>query len=106
MSIWPSFEDALGFLFCLGAFVVVVAPLYLMLRFLVMLTRNYYGFDAGDAEADAGPPLRICQGCHNTVLETDFTHCPYCGRPLPPAAAAPATSEVEAAAWPDDAPRL
>lgn len=106
MPSWPSFESTLSCLYCLVAFVVVVAPLYLMLRFLVMLIRNYYGFDAADAEVDAGPPLRICGGCHNTVLENDFSHCPYCGRPLAPIEPAEAGGEPVPPAWPDESPRL
>lgn len=70
---------------CLGAvvmFAVLMAPVYLMFRFLVKLVRAAYGFDVD--EADYAPPLRICGNCNNTVLEDDFENCPYCGRPLPP----------------------
>jgi hypothetical protein len=63
-------------------FALLVAPLYLMLRFLVRLARVAYGFEP---ERDAGPPLRICGACHNTVLERDFVHCPYCGTAMPDA---------------------
>ncbi len=61
---------------------LIVAPIYLLLRYFVKLIRYRYGF--AELPEDTGPPLRICEGCHNTVLEVDFQHCPYCGRPLPP----------------------
>jgi hypothetical protein len=63
-------------------FMLVVAPVYLVFRFFVKLVRQAYGFDPPPPED--GPPLRICAGCHNTVLEADFTHCPYCGAVLAP----------------------
>jgi hypothetical protein len=72
---------------CLGSiavFFVIITPIYLMLRYFVKLIRWSYGFDV--PPEDPGPPLRICEGCHNTVLELDFQHCPYCGRMLPPVA--------------------
>lgn len=62
-------------------FLVIVAPLYLVFRWFVGLIRQAYGF--ADEPEDDGPPLRICGSCHNTVLERDFQHCPYCGAPLP-----------------------
>jgi hypothetical protein len=65
-------------LWTLLVFVLLVAPVYLTLRFLVGLVRHAYGFDGGDE----GDPLRICARCHNTVLEPDFQHCPYCGAEL------------------------
>ena len=76
----PSASAPLGCLSTLAMFVIIVSPLYLLLRFFVRLIRAAYGFDGPAAEN--GPPLRICDGCHNTVLERDFQHCPYCGRPL------------------------
>ncbi len=80
----PTLESPSGAAACLytvAVFLVIVAPLYLMLRFFVRLIRAYYGFDP--VPDDPGPPLRVCAGCHNTVLEKDFTHCPYCGQTLP-----------------------
>lgn len=76
----PAF-DLYGCLRTLAAFFIIVSPLYLLMRFFVRMIRVYYGFDTGDP--DAGPPLRVCDGCHNTVLEPDYQHCPYCGRALP-----------------------
>ena len=64
-----------------AVFLVIVAPLYLLLRVFVKVVRQMYGFEAA---ADEGPPLRICAACHNTVLEADFQHCPYCGARLDP----------------------
>lgn len=87
-------SSAVACLSTVAVFLVIVAPLYLMLRFFVRLIRAYYGFDA--VPDDAGPPLRVCAGCHNTVLEADFMHCPYCGRPLPSDPAGPATPPADA----------
>jgi hypothetical protein len=81
-------SDSLARLGVCAVFLVLMAPLYLMFRFLVRLARAAYGFDPGGE--DEGPPLRICPACHNTVMEADFRDCPYCGRPLPPAPAEPA----------------
>jgi hypothetical protein len=77
-----------------ATFLLIAAPCYLVFRWLVKLARQAYGFDV-PAE-DEGPPLRICARCHNTVLEPEFSHCPYCGAPLPAAdgAAEPAPDEV------------
>lgn len=61
-------------------FLVIVAPLYLVFRWFVKLVRQAYGF--AEEPVDEGPPLRICGSCHNTVLELDFVHCPYCGAAL------------------------
>jgi hypothetical protein len=61
-------------------FFVVIAPVYLILRFFVGLVRDAYGFRV---PADPGPEYRICGSCHNTVMEDDFSHCPYCGTELP-----------------------
>lgn len=69
----------------LALFFLIISPLYLMLRFFVGLIRAYYGFDEAGTDEAQGPPLRICSACHNTVMEADFQHCPYCGRPLPQA---------------------
>jgi uncharacterized paraquat-inducible protein A len=60
-------------------FLLIVAPLYLLLRFFVKVIRAAYGFDQA---ADDEPPLRICAACHNSILEEDYQHCPYCGAPL------------------------
>jgi len=76
----PALPGMARCLASLGAFLLIATPLYLMLRYFVRLIRWRYGFDT-DGEDD-GPPLRICGGCHNTVLEPDFQHCPYCGRLL------------------------
>jgi hypothetical protein len=73
-----------------GMFAIIVLPVYLVMRYFVKLIRLAYGFDG--AEADDGPPLRICSQCHNTVLEDDFTHCPYCGNSLASASPTAAAS--------------
>jgi hypothetical protein len=65
----------------IAAFLLVSAPVYLLMRVLVKLVRQAYGFQP--APPDDGPPLRICQSCQNTVMESDFSHCPSCGAPLP-----------------------
>jgi uncharacterized paraquat-inducible protein A len=75
-------EPSVALRTCL-TFLVVVAPIYLVFRYFVKLVRQAYGFEA--PPQDDGPPLRVCGSCHNTVLEADFSHCPYCGAPLPPA---------------------
>lgn len=72
-------------------FLLVVTPFYLLLRALVTLARLRYGFLP--EPADDGRPLRVCFACGNSILETGFSHCPYCGRELPPL-----TSETGAAA--------
>ena len=61
-------------------FLLMAAPVYLVLAAITRMARAYYGFGA-DA-VDDGPPLRICAACHNTVLEPDYVHCPYCGAEL------------------------
>lgn len=61
-----------------ATFLLIMAPVYYLFRVLAKLAREEYGF--GEAESDQGPPLRVCVGCRNTVLEADFVHCPYCGR--------------------------
>ena len=74
----------LGALDCargLLVFLAIVAPIYLVMRSLVRLTRIRYGFV--EDPVDDGPELRICQRCGNTVMELDFQHCPYCGLALP-----------------------
>jgi uncharacterized paraquat-inducible protein A len=63
-----------------AAFLLVAAPLYLLMRAIVKLVRDAYGFS--ESETDPGPPLTICGACHNTVMESDFVHCPYCGAKL------------------------
>ncbi len=73
-------DPALALRTCL-AFLVVVAPLYLVFRYFVKVVRQAYGFEP--VPPDDGPPLRVCGACHNTVLEADFSHCPYCGVELP-----------------------
>jgi hypothetical protein len=75
----PSSSDTPGCLATIAAFALVATPVYLVMRFLVGLVRQAYGFDGA---GDQGPPLRICSSCHNTVLESDYTHCPYCGAVL------------------------
>jgi hypothetical protein len=57
-----------------------MAPVYLLFRLFVRLIRQAYGFDVYE---DDGSPLRVCDRCNNTVLESDFEHCPYCGKSLP-----------------------
>jgi hypothetical protein len=73
-------EDSVGCLRTVAIFLVLMAPVYYLLRFFVKLIRYRYGFGVHE---DEGPPLRVCSACHNTVLETDFLHCPYCGASLP-----------------------
>ena len=63
-------------------FLVLVAPVYLVFRYFIKVVRQAYGFEP--VPPDEGPPLRVCGQCHNTVLEADFSHCPYCGAPLTP----------------------
>lgn len=87
---------------------LILTPIYLYFRYFMKVVRAYYGFS--DAE-DEGPPIRVCPSCHNTVLETDFSHCPYCGLELPPESVvgAPAVTAAEVIpphdAAPDDAAR-
>jgi uncharacterized paraquat-inducible protein A len=72
-----------------AAFVLVAAPAYVVARVLVKLAREAYGCAPGSEPDDQ---LRVCQACHSTVLETEYSHCPYCGAelgPLPGAAEAP-----------------
>lgn len=69
-----------------GAFAIVVAPIYLFLRYFVSLVRQAYGF-AEDTE-DTGPEIRVCPGCDTSVLETDLDRCLACGTALPPIMAA------------------
>lgn len=61
-------------------FVLMALPVYLVLAAISRMARAYYGF--GVTDVDDGPPLRICGQCHNTVLEPEFAHCPYCGAAL------------------------
>ena len=78
----------------LAMFLVVVAPVYLMMRVLVKLARLRYGFLP--EPPDDGRPLRVCFSCNNSILEGGFSHCPYCGEVLPPLtapAAAPSRAE-------------
>ena len=75
----PETSNGTGCLPVIAVFLLIVTPLYLVMRFFVSLVRQAYGFDTPD---DDGPPLRICGRCHNTVLEPDFQHCPYCGNAL------------------------
>ncbi len=72
-------------------FLLIVAPLYLLLRYFVKVVRQSYGFEP--VPEDEGPPLRVCSACHNTVLEPDFPHCPYCGATLPTALAPKAPAD-------------
>lgn len=68
---------------CLKALVVLaifLLPFYLLMRSLAKLTRIRYGFEP--EPEDDGPPIRVCFECNNTVLEQDFSHCPYCGAAL------------------------
>jgi len=63
-------------------FALMALPVYLVLAAISRMARAYYGFDPA-GHGDDGPALRICGQCHNTVLEPDFAHCPYCGAALP-----------------------
>lgn len=83
-------------------FLVIVAPAWLLMRSLVKLARLRYGFIPDPP--DDGPPLRVCFGCNNSVLEPGFSHCPYCGKVLPvapeAAASTPAAGHTGAADGP------
>lgn len=70
-----------GCLATAAIFVLMAAPVYLVLAAITRMARAYYGF--GPSDEDDGPPLRICEACHNTVLEREYAHCPYCGAALP-----------------------
>lgn len=85
----PAGNDP-GCLRTLAIFALVASPVYLLLRVVAKTARQLYGFDRPPDE----PPLVICQQCHNTVLETGWLHCPYCGAPL---AVAPAAGDGPAA---------
>ena len=61
---------------------LIVAPLYLFLTFFVRIVREAYGFV--EPPPDAGPPIRVCFGCDNSILDPSYVHCPYCGSDLPP----------------------
>jgi len=76
----PEPGNAVGCARTVGVFLLLVAPIYALFRFFIRLVRVKYGFIP---DSDVGPPLRVCLGCHNTVLEDDFSHCPYCGEALP-----------------------
>lgn len=76
-----ALDGGAGCLRTVAVFALIVAPLYLLLRFFVKVVRQAYGFDA--EPPDDEPPLRICRACHNTVMERDFDHCPYCGSRMP-----------------------
>lgn len=74
-------DDGAG-CFSTGAlFLLLAAPFIIILRTIGKLARVRYGF--ADPIIDDGPPIRICTKCHNTVLEEDYAHCPYCGELLP-----------------------
>lgn len=69
---------------CLGVlaiFGLLTLPVYFVLRTYVTLIRQSYGFER--APPDEEYPVRVCPNCHNTIMEDDFQHCPYCGTPLP-----------------------
>ena len=74
--------DTPGCLSVGAMFLVLAAPVYLLLRYFVRLVRSAYGFD--EPVEDDDMRLRVCASCHNTVLEADYQHCPYCGAELPP----------------------
>lgn len=61
-------------------FILLTAPFVFLLRAIGRLARVRYGF--AEFPEDDGPPLRVCAACHNSVLEADYRHCPYCGEPL------------------------
>ena len=88
----------------LAMFLVVVAPVYLMMRALVKLARLRYGFLP--EPPDDGRPLRVCYGCNNSILETGFSHCPYCGQVLPPLSAPAETASVAEHSGAADAPSV
>jgi hypothetical protein len=85
--VWELGGDSAGCLKTAAVFLLLMAPVYYLLRLFVKLVRYAYGFD--DLPGDEGPPLRVCGSCHNTVLEPEFEHCPYCGAQLPAAEPSP-----------------
>jgi len=78
-----------------GAFALVVAPIYLFLRYFVSLVRHAYGF-AEDTD-DTGPEIRVCPGCDTSVLETDLDRCLACGTAWPPLMVTPQAPNEEGA---------
>jgi len=87
VSINPSPSQSAACLQTVAVFAILIAPLYLLLRLFVKAVRQTYGFDT--EAPDEEPPLRICARCHNTVMEREFAHCPYCGALMPDAEALP-----------------
>lgn len=95
----PAAADAPGCLRTFAIFVLVASPVYMLLRVVARVARQAYGFDPGPDE----PPPLVCAACHNTILETGWLHCPYCGAALPSAAsAAPAPADAARPDAPDD----
>ncbi|MEO8082897.1 MAG: hypothetical protein ABI780_03685 [Ardenticatenales bacterium] len=79
----PAASNGAGCLRTLAIFALVASPVYLLLRVVARTARQLYGFDPPPDE----PPLVVCARCHNTVLDHGWSHCPYCGAPLPEASA-------------------
>ncbi len=73
-------DDGAGCVPTWALFLLLSAPFVILLRMIGRLARIRYGF--GDPPTDDGIPIRICEACHNTVLERDYAHCPYCGARL------------------------
>ena len=69
--------SATGGVKTLATFLLIMAPVYYLFRVLVKLVRQAYGFS--DEDTDQEPPLQVCMSCGNTMLESDYAHCPYCG---------------------------
>ncbi len=76
---WEEARALAGFAVMLA---IVLTPIYLLMRGLLKLARIRYGF--APEPPDDGKPLRVCDRCANTVLEADYSHCPYCGALLAP----------------------
>lgn len=76
---WEEARALAGFAVMLA---IVLTPIYLLMRGLLKLARIRYGF--APEPPDDGKPLRVCDRCANTVLEANYSHCPYCGALLEP----------------------
>lgn len=74
---WEQLKAMAAFLAMLAT---ILVPVYLVMRGLLSLARIRYGF--APEPPDDGKPLRVCDGCANSILEDGYRHCPYCGKPL------------------------
>lgn len=94
----PAASNGAGCLRTLAIFALVASPVYLLLRVVARTARQLYGFDPPPDE----PPLVVCARCHNTVLDHGWSHCPYCGAPLPdPSSATSGSAAVAEGELPD-----